>query len=86
MFLYVLEIAAVAACFAHIMRTGAERYWIYIILIPGAGPVAYFVAEILPSLLDTRTSRSLARSARSTLDKGRGVRRRLAALDMADTT
>ena len=84
--LYLFDVALVVLCIAHIMRTGAERYWIYIVMIPGAGPVAYFFAEILPSLLDTRTGHGLARSARKTLDKHRGVRRRLAALDMADTT
>ena len=85
--IYLLGLALDALCIIHIMRSGAERFWIYVIVfLPGVGPIAYLVAEILPRLLDTRTSRSLARNARSTLDKGRGVRRRLAALDMADTT
>jgi len=85
--LYFLGILLDVICVIHIMRTGAERFWIYVVmLLPGAGPAAYFVAEILPSLLNTRTTRSLARNARSTLDKGRGIRHRLAALDMADTT
>jgi hypothetical protein len=82
-----LGLALTVLCVVHIMRSGAERFWIYVVLLlPGIGPVAYFVAEILPRLLDTRTSRSLARNARGTLDRARGVRQRLAALDMADTT
>jgi|HubBroStandDraft_1064217.scaffolds.fasta_scaffold00038_64 hypothetical protein len=85
--LYILGLLLDIVCVIHIMRTGAERFWIYVVmLLPGAGPVAYFVAEILPSLLQTRTSRAMARNARNTLDRGRGVRQRLAALDMADTT
>jgi hypothetical protein len=87
MFPAFLDVALVALCIVHIMRNGSERYWIYIVIIlPGAGPIAYFFAEILPGLLDTRTSRGLARSARTTLDRQGGVRRRLAALEMADTT
>jgi hypothetical protein len=82
-----LAIALDVVCIIHIMRSGAERFWIYVIVfLPGVGPIAYFVAEIVPRLLDTRTSRSFARNARNTLDKGRGLRHRLAALDMADTT
>jgi len=85
--IYFLGLALDVLCIVHIMRSGAERFWIYVILfLPGVGPIAYLVAEILPRLLDTRASRSLARGARNTLDKGRGVRHRLAALDIADTT
>jgi hypothetical protein len=85
--IYLLGLALDVLCIVHIMRSGAERFWIYVILfLPGVGPAAYFFAEILPGLVDTRTGRGLARSARNTLDKHGGVRRRLAALEIADTT
>ncbi|NWH09048.1 MAG: tetratricopeptide repeat protein [Alphaproteobacteria bacterium] len=39
----------------HIVRSGADRIWIYIVLIfPVVGCVAYFVAEILPDLWSGR--------------------------------
>jgi hypothetical protein len=84
--LYLLGLILDVICVVHIMRSGAERFWIYVVLfLPGVGPIAYFVAEILPSLIQARTTRSLARGARATLDRNHGVRKRLAALDMAET-
>lgn len=42
-------------CIVHIVRTGREYYWIYIIIfVPIIGGVAYIVVEILPSLIHGR--------------------------------
>jgi hypothetical protein len=84
--LYLLGVLLSVICVVHIMRSGAERIWLYVVvLLPGAGPVAYLIAEVLPSLFTARATRSLARNARYTLDREHGVRQRLAALEMADT-
>ena len=32
----------------HVIKTGRDRYWIYILLMPGIGPILYFVTQVLP--------------------------------------
>ncbi len=35
----------------HVVRTGRDRYWLWvIILFPGIGPLVYFIAEYVPDL------------------------------------
>jgi hypothetical protein len=83
---YIVTLIIEVACIVHIMRTGRERYWIYIVFfVPMAGVVAYLLVEVLPDLLRTRTARRLNRQATSWVDPGRGVRARRAELERADT-
>jgi hypothetical protein len=73
-------------CVVHIFRSGADRYWIFIVLfLPGIGPVVYFCVEILPGLFRGRAATGFARSAGAALDPGGGVRQRRRALEIADT-
>ena len=74
-------------CVVHIMRSGAERFWIFVVIfLPGIGPVAYFIVEILPGLLNTRAGWTLARSFRGSPGTGRSLRECRQALELADTT
>ncbi len=83
---YILILLIEVACIAHIMRTGRERFWIYIVLfLPMAGMLAYLAVEILPDVLGSRTANRLNRKATSVLDPERGLRLRLAELERADT-
>jgi hypothetical protein len=55
-------------CIVHIVRTGREYFWIYIIIfVPIVGGLAYIVVEILPSLIRGR-GRGLARSPSTYVD------------------
>src|SRR5471032_2198158 len=55
--IYILVLLLEIACIVHIMRTGRERFWIYIVLfLPMAGMLAYLAAEVLPDLLGSRTA------------------------------
>ncbi|RJF87773.1 hypothetical protein D3874_12670 [Oleomonas cavernae] len=70
----------------HIIRTGRDRIWIYVVvLLPMAGIMAYLVAELLPEMLGSRTARNLKRDAIKKVDPGRDLRARLDALEGADT-
>jgi len=70
----------------HIIRTGRDRIWIYVVvLLPMAGIAAYLVAELLPEMLGSRTARNLKREAIRKVDPERGLRARLDALEGADT-
>jgi hypothetical protein len=83
---YILILLIEVACIAHIMRTGRERFWVYIVLfLPMAGMLAYLAVEVLPDLLGSRTANRLNRKATSVLDPERGLRSRLAALERTDT-
>lgn len=70
----------------HIIRTGRDRIWIYVVMfLPLAGVLAYFIAELLPEMLGSRTARKLKQGAIDKVDPGRDLRARLDALDAADT-
>jgi hypothetical protein len=49
--LLLLSLAIQAALIIHVIRTGRDSTWIWIIsLLPGAGTIAYLVIEILPEI------------------------------------
>lgn len=69
---FIIQIALIV----HALRTGRPYYWIMIIFIPGIGPLAYFIVELLPDLMGTYQARSAFRGIRKTLDPGGDLRRR----------
>lgn len=81
------ELIAQVLCAVHIVRTGRPYYWIYIVMfVPVVGMLAYFVAEMLPDMLGTRTARSAAAGVGRALDPGRAVREAERNLAMTPTT
>jgi hypothetical protein len=70
----------------HVVRTGRNQMWIYIVLfLPGIGIIAYLIVEILPGLFGSRAARGLQSQAIRQFDPGRDLRRRYQALEEADT-
>ena len=70
----------------HVVRTGREIYWIFIILIiPTFGALVYFVIIVLPDLIGGRTARRVASATRETLDPSRDYRQARAAYDDTPT-
>jgi hypothetical protein len=64
----------------HIVRTGRDSTWIYVVMfVPLAGCAAYFIAEMLPELMGYRKVRSAASSIetgiKNVIDPGRDYRR-----------
>src|SRR5882672_1744361 len=73
---YLISIALTVACVVHIMKTGRDRFWIYVVVfLPMAGPVAYLIVELLPGLWSSRGTRRALRSVRKTLDPEADLRR-----------
>jgi hypothetical protein len=73
-------------CIIHVVRTGRQQMWIYILLFaPGLGGLAYFIAEVLPELLGTREARQAVGKARRAFDPEREYRVLADQLDTADT-
>ena len=82
-----LEVIAQVLCAVHIVRTGRPYYWIYIVMfVPMVGMLAYFMIEILPDLLGTRTARSAVAGVGRALDPGKAVRVAERNLAMTPTT
>ena len=76
----------VAMC-VHVVRTGRELFWIWIILIafPPVGALVYFFAIVAPELFRSPTARKVGRAARETLDPMRIYRDAKTAYDDTPT-
>jgi hypothetical protein len=60
----------------HVVRTGREMYWLWIILaFQPLGGVVYFLANVLPDLVGGSRSRQLQAAARQALDPTPGIPR-----------
>jgi hypothetical protein len=84
--LYLLIPVIQILCVVHVVRTGRNYMWIFILLfLPGFGVIAYGIVEILPGVFGSRAARGLQKQAIGRLDPGRELRRRRQALEEADT-
>lgn len=62
-------------CAVHAVRTGQDRYWVYLIIaLPGIGCAIYVLSIMLPSLLGSRDGQKMIRHAHDKLDPERHVR------------
>lgn len=71
-----LSLIVQVALIVHVLKTGRAYYWIFIIFLPGIGPLVYFIVELLPELLASRRGRHAVRGLKKTLDPGADLRRR----------
>ena len=68
----------------HVLKTGREKYWIWLLLfLPGIGGAAYFVVEILPELSGGIRGQRAMRNVRGVLDPGSDVRSAAAAYEQS---
>jgi len=83
----VLIVGFLIAMCVHVVRTGRELFWIWIILIvfPPIGALVYFIAIVLPELVRGPAARKLGRAAQETLDPARAYRDAKSAHDLAPT-
>ena len=53
--IFILTIIVQIALVVHVIKTGRNTMWIWaIVMLPAIGSVAYFIIEILPTLMQTR--------------------------------
>ncbi len=87
--LALLLIACQVVCGLHVVRSGQERYWLYLIIaLPGLGCLIYALAIMLPDMLGSRSGRRAVNQLHDRLDPQRHLRalRALRAdLEMSDT-
>lgn len=73
-------------CGIHVVRTGRELYWLWILVIAGPlGAAIYFLAIILPEMLGGRAARNVGKAARQALDPERDFRNAMRALEDTPT-
>lgn len=83
---FVLTLIVQIACAVHVVRSGRDKYWIFIVLVfPLIGSAIYFFVEMLPDLMGGRTGRNLARGARQIVDPDRAYRAALAQVEVSPT-
>jgi hypothetical protein len=78
MWLFILLLLIQAAFIVHVIKTGRNQLWIWVLIIPGIavpGILAYIAIEIIPGLLRGRTAQRTARGLRKAVDPGRELRR-----------
>lgn len=84
--LVVLSLALQIACAVHVVRSGRQLYWIWILLIGSyLGVIVYVIAAVIPDLRNDPRSRQVARKLANTLDPERQRRSITQRLEVADT-
>jgi hypothetical protein len=70
----VLSLMIQVAFIVHIVKTGRSTIWIWIVvLLPGAGSIAYVILEILPELMESRAVRRASRSMEQIINPNKGI-------------
>ena len=73
--LIALSIIVQLALVVHIIKTGRNTSWVFIVLFfPLIGSLAYFIIELLPELTNTRTARTAQRSLAKAVDPDKALR------------
>ncbi len=70
----VLSLLLQVALVVHIVKTGRNTTWIWIVVIlPGAGSIAYILLEVLPELIGSRTARNATRSVEQIINPNKDI-------------
>ena len=74
-------------CGIHVVRTGQNMYWLWLLIIGGPlGAAIYFFAVMLPDLTGGRTARKVTSAARNIIDPEREYKSALTRLEETPTT
>jgi hypothetical protein len=72
----VLSIVIQALLIIHVIKTGRNQIWIWVLaLLSFAGVIAYLAAELVPELLRSRTAQRAGRGMKKAFDPGGDLRR-----------
>lgn len=82
----IVPIAIQVIIVIHIMRTGRDRTWIYVVVfLPLVGSIAYGLVEILPELLSRRNVQKVGAKVALVVNPGGKIRELQARLDFSPT-
>lgn len=83
---FIISIIVQIGFVIHIMKTGRNTTWIWIVMmLPAAGAAAYFFIEILPGLLGSRTGWKAQKAVNDLISPNRDLKRASNDFEMADT-
>ena len=72
----ILSIAIQAGLIIHVIKTGRNQIWIWVLaLLSYAGIIAYVAVEIIPDIFKSRTAQRTARGFKKAMDPGADLRR-----------
>ena len=81
--LFALNVFVQLAFVVHAYRSGAPRYWVFVILaFPVAGCAAYYLLEVFPRSREALTVRRAARELARTFDPHKDLRARMDELEV----
>lgn len=81
--LVALNVLVQLAFVVHVYRSGAPRYWVFVILaFPVLGCLAYFALEVFPGSRQATGARRAARRVAKALDPDKGLRAKVANLEV----
>jgi hypothetical protein len=76
MIFFVLSLVIQALLIIHVIKTGRNTIWIWVLaLLSYAGVIAYVAAELIPELLRSRTAQRAGRNMKKALDPNADLRR-----------
>jgi hypothetical protein len=86
MIMLVLTYLPSLLCGIHVLRTGREMFWLWLMVIgPIIAPAFYFFAVLAPEWMGGRTARGVGKAARQALDPERDYRNAKTALEDTPT-
>jgi len=80
--LIIAELILQGFCIYHCVKTGRTNPWLFVLMVPGAGPAAYFVVEILPEWAQSRRAGKVFADVDTVLDPHREFRERKAQVEL----
>ena len=84
--LFILSIVIQVAFIVHVIKTGRNTIWIWVlILLPLAGMLAYIIVELLPEMMGGRTGRRVSRKLQSVVNPNRHINEATRNYAVADT-
>jgi hypothetical protein len=84
--LLIISIALQVVLVVHIVQTGRNTRWIWIIvMLPIAGSIAYLMIEVLPGLSNSQAGRSARKTVSGTVNPNKGLNQAAIELEAADT-
>ena len=73
---YLIIVALQIICVIHVIKTGRNQIWIWVLaLLSFPGAIAYVAVEVLPDLFRSRTAQRTARGVKRALDPHADLRR-----------
>lgn len=80
---YLLPIAIMLAAVVHIIKTGRNFIWVYVVIfIPLFGALVYFAVEIIPEMFRSRAAQKLGANAKAMADPNKSFREARRAVEM----